>query len=279
MAFKSLMVHLDDGERSAERLEFAVRLAARFGGSLIGVYLVPTGELTPSVAALLPAETVRRRLADSGEAQRDAEALFRQAAAAGRIAHAEWRAPAGYAMDAAVAHARCADLAIIGQPDPDDGESGFARRLAEHVLLGGACPSVFVPYTGAGADVGTRVLVAWDGGREASRAVRDALPILETAREVVVVSLAREPADADAIALAQPRLAAYLHAHGIDATFKRFDGDPIQGGERLLSQAADLGSDLIVMGGYAHSRSRELILGGVTRTMFESMTVPVLMSH
>ncbi|HSQ80683.1 MAG TPA: universal stress protein [Casimicrobiaceae bacterium] len=279
MAFKSLMVHLDDGERSAERLDLAVRLASRFGGSLIGVYLVPTGELTPSVAALLPAETVRRRLADSGDAQRDAEALFRQVAAAGRVAHAEWRAPAGYAIDAAVAHARCADLAIIGQPDPDDGESSFARRLAEHVLLGAACPAVFVPYTGTGADVGTRVLVAWDGGREASRAVRDALPILETARDVVVVSLAREPADADAIALAQPRLAAYLHAHGIDATFKRFDGDPIQGGERLLSQAADLGSDLIVMGGYAHSRSRELILGGVTRTMFESMTVPVLMSH
>ncbi|HMA30759.1 MAG TPA: universal stress protein, partial [Casimicrobiaceae bacterium] len=140
-------------------------------------------------------------------------------------------------------------------------------------------PSVFVPYTGAGADLGSNVLVAWNGGREAARAVRDALPILETAKQVVVVSLAREPADAEAIAMAQPRLAVYLRAHGIEAGFKRFDGDPIEGGERLLSQAADLGSDLIVMGGYAHSRSRELILGGVTRTMFESMTVPVLMSH
>ncbi|MBU6484551.1 MAG: universal stress protein, partial [Betaproteobacteria bacterium] len=116
-------------------------------------------------------------------------------------------------------------------------------------------------------------------GREAARALHDALPFLETAGQVVVVSLARGRADADAIALAQPRLAAYLHAHGIDAQFKRFDGDQIEGGERLLSQAADLGSDLIVMGGYAHSRARELILGGVTRTILASMTVPVLMSH
>ncbi|MGE5087501.1 MAG: universal stress protein [Candidatus Levyibacteriota bacterium] len=279
MAFKSLMVHLDDSERSAQRLGLAVRMASRFGAGLIGVYLVPTSELTPTLAALLPDESVQRRLADSGEAQRNAEAVFREATGAGRIANAEWRAPAGYAMDAAVAHARCADLAIIGQPDPDHGESDFARRLAEHVLLGAGCPALFVPYTGADAGLGTRVLVAWDGGREASRAIRDALPILETAKQVDVVSLAREPADAEAIALAQPRLAGYLRAHGIDARFKRFDGDPIQGGERLLSQAADLGSDLIVMGGYAHSRSRELILGGVTRTMFESMTVPVLMSH
>ncbi|MGA8031570.1 MAG: universal stress protein [Casimicrobiaceae bacterium] len=279
MALKSLMVHLDDGAGSRQRLEVAARLATRFGANLVGVYLVPTGELTPSVAALLPADTVRRRLADSGEAQRQAEALFREVTGASGVANAEWRAPAGYAMDAAVAHARCVDLVVIGQPDPDGGESGFARRLAEHVLLEAGCPAVFVPYTGAGAEVGTKVLVAWNGGREAARAVRDALPILETAEQVVVVSLAREAADAEAIAMAQPRLATYLHAHGINAGFKRFDGDPIEGGERLLSQAADLGTDLIVMGGYAHSRSRELILGGVTRTMFESMTVPVLMSH
>ncbi len=279
MAFKSLMVHLDDGAGSAQRMDLAVRLASRFGAGLVGVYLVPTSELTPTVAALLPAESVRLRLAESGESQGRAEARFRQAAAAGRVGSIEWRAPAGFAMDAAAAQARCVDLAIIGQPDPDDGESGFARRLAEHVLLGGACPALFVPYAGAGADAGTRVLVAWDAGREAARALHDALPILETAKQVVVVSLARERADADAIALAQPRLAAYLHAHGIDAQFKRFDGDQIEGGERLLSQAADLGSDLIVMGGYAHSRARELILGGVTRTMFASMTVPVLMSH
>jgi nucleotide-binding universal stress UspA family protein len=279
MALKSLMVHVDDGAGSGRRIELAARLASRFGAGLIGVYLVPAGELTPSLAALLPAEAVKRRLAETGDAQHRAEALFRQVAAAGRVANVEWRAPSGFAMDAAVAHARCVDLAVIGQSDPDDGERGYAQRLAEHVLLGAACPAVFVPYADATADVGTRVLVAWDAGREAARAVRDALPILETAEKVVVVSLAREPADAEAMTLAQPRLAAYLHAHGIVAEFKRFEGDGIEGGERLLSQAADLGSNLIVMGGYAHSRSRELILGGVTRTMFASMTVPVLMSH
>ncbi len=279
MALKSLMVHVDDGAGSGPRIELAARLASRFGAGLIGVYLVPAGELTPSVAALLPADAVKRRLADTGEAQHRAEALFRQAAAAGRIANFEWRAPSGFAMDAAVAHARCVDLVVLGQPDPDHAERGYAQRLAEHVLLGAASPAVFVPYADAAVEMGTRVLVAWDAGREAARAVRDALPILESAEQVVVVSLAREPVDGEAMALAQPRLAAYLHAHGIDAKFKRFEGDNIEGGERLLSQAADLGSNLIVMGGYAHSRSRELILGGVTRTMFASMTVPVLMSH
>src|SRR5512135_1821995 len=141
MTFKSLMVHLDDGAGSSQRLELAARLARRFDASLVGVYLVPTGELTPSVAALLPAESVKRRLTDSGEAQRRAEGLFRDVTGASGVANAEWRAPAGYAMDAAVAHARCVDLVVIGQPDPDGGETGFSRRLAEHVLLGAGCPS------------------------------------------------------------------------------------------------------------------------------------------
>ena len=279
MTFRSMIVHLDDGPSCEARIEAAARMARRFGSRRAGVDLVSTAELAPSFAALLPPGAVARRLALAGEAQHRAEALFGRVAATLPAADVEFRAPAGDALDAALAHARCADLAILGQPDVEDESADFSRRLAEDVILGSGAPVLMVPYAAPAADPGSNVLIAWDGSREAARAVRDALPLLAAASRVTVVSAARNREGADAMAHAQARLGAYLAAHGIDAKLKPIEGSGSEAAERLLSQVADVGADLVVMGGYGHARAREFVLGGATRTMLESMTVPVLMSH
>ncbi|MBS0327665.1 MAG: universal stress protein [Proteobacteria bacterium] len=278
MNIKSIVVHVDDGVAVGDRVETAVRVAARFGSALTGVYLVATQEVTPTVAALLPPDAVSQRIAATGEAQERSEAAFRDGAT-GRVTAVEWRAPAGIAVEAAVANARYADLAILGQPQRDTDAFGFQQRVAESVLLQSGTPVLYIPYTGAPQSLGARVLVAWDGKRESARAIRDALPFLREASQVMIASYPRNTETADTLALAQPHLDAYLGRHGVRPVFRRHLGDDLEVGQRLLSQAADFGSDLLVMGGFAHSRAREWVLGGVTRTMLESMTLPVLMAR
>ena len=277
MSFRSMIVHIDDGEDAGRRIAMAARMARAFESRLAGVYLVPVAELTPSIAALLPPAVVEARLTASGEAQHRAQALFGREASALPSDAVEFRAPAGSALAAAVAHARCADLTVLGQPGGDD--VGFARRLAEQVLLGSGGPLLFVPRATAVATPGSNVLVAWDGGREAARAVRDALPLLTAAQRVTVFTAFESDKTEDALTQSHKRLGAWLTAHAIQPQFKRADGAGREAAERLLSQVSDAGADLVVMGGYAHPRAREYVLGSATRTMLESMTVPVLMSH
>ena len=279
MSFKTILVHADDNPQCKQRVDAAIRIALDFSAKLVGMYLVPTVEMTPSIAELLPADVLARRLHDTGEAQTRAEALFRQAAADAGLAAIDWRAPAGKPVIAAVAHARCADLAVIGQPNSDDRDFAFHEELAQTVALSAGRPTLIMPYIAPLASFGQSILVAWDGGREAARAVGDALPLLARARRVTVMSIDTEAKDRVADGSATSRLADYLHSHGIDARVDRSNITDISVGEQLLSRAADLGIDLFVMGAYAHTRLRELVLGGVTRTMLRSMTAPVLMSH
>ena len=276
MSLKTILVHVDDSERSDARLAVAGRIAAGFGAQLVGVYLVPDNPLSPSVAALLPQDVVDATLREAGDAQRAAEQRFRRAAGGDT---GEWRAPAGPPLDAAVAHARCGDLFVMGQAEPGDPDRRFGDDLITTTVLSSGRPVLIVPYTGAPAALGTHVLVAWDGGREASRAVADALPFIERARLVTVMAARASDDDRALDDAALARLASYLRAHGVTAGISVEGSSEVGTGERLLSRAADVGADLVVMGGYAHARLRSLVLGGVTRTMLDAMTVPVLMSH
>lgn len=278
MTFHAIVVHLDDSAVCDLRLQVAVRAARHFGSALAGVYLVPTAEVTPSVAALLPPSVVEQRLLESGEAQHKAELHFRRSAATPDF-ELDFRAPAGDPIDAATAHARCADLTVVGQPDPDDRNAFFGRRLAEHVLLESGAPMLMVPYTGASSDLGRNVMIAWDGGREAARTVRDALPILAEATAVTVVRVT--PANREGVyePLSRATLDAYLSTHRIHARFSELEGAADEVAERVLSEVANAGADLLVMGGYGHARAREMALGGTTRSIFGMMTVPVFMSH
>jgi nucleotide-binding universal stress UspA family protein len=171
-------------------------------------------------------------------------------------------------------HARYSDLVVLGQPE--HGEE-LEDHIAEDVVLSSGRPALVVPYIGAGKTIGERVMVAWDAGREAARAVHDALPVLERAKSVVILVI--NPRRGNHGAEPGADIALHLARHGIKVQTHNTEVKDLSVADALLSRLADQGIDLLVMGAYGHSRLREMVLGGVTREVFQQMTVPVLMSH
>lgn len=192
---------------------------------------------------------------------------------------AEWRElPEGPEADPAL-HARYADFAILGQLDPESGESDAVRPRPEQVTLASGRPILIVPYAGNFPSVGQRVLIGWNATREAARAVNDAMPLLTGAEIVTVLTIDPREGPRAHGELPGADISLHLARHGVKAEIERTVSADLPVGEVLLSRAADLGADLLVMGAYGHSRARELLLGGATHTLLRSMTVPVLMSH
>jgi nucleotide-binding universal stress UspA family protein len=278
MTIKAILVHIDDRSGCEQRIELAARIAARFASRLDGMYLVPASHAFQDDDRLLPPVEVAKRMSEK-EARQHGEALFRKIAASAALADVGFQVVDGGAIDAGIPEIRCSDLTIIGQPAPESDTAGVSRRLAENAVIGGGAPILLVPCKGVPVDSLSQVIIAWDGGREAARSVRDALPLMQRADRVTVVSWVDRHDMAQDGTRSHARLGAYLLAHGIEAQFKRLHAATAEIGERLLSQAADIGADLIVMGGYGHARLRELVLGGTTQQVLEAMTVPVLMSH
>ena len=171
--------------------------------------------------------------------------------------------------------ARCFDLAIVGQAKPEP--SAAEEKIAESALFGSGRPVIFVPYIQKAPLKLDRVMVCWDGSRPAVRAIADAMPLLERAGNVEVVIVANERGKREEIDGAD--MGQHLARHGLNVEVQRITRDDTDVADTLLSHAADAGTDFIVMGGYGHSRLREFVFGGVTRSMLRSMTVPVLMSH
>jgi len=279
MDYRSLLVHIDDSDQSDQRLDVAARLARRFDAEIAGAYLVPTRELTPFTSAMLPDSLVQHRLHESGDAQARAEVRFRTAAEREGLVDLDWSAPAGPPIDAAISHARYSDIAILGQPQPADAHAAFASDLVRSVLMASGRPVLIVPHFGEFASIGETVVIAWKEARESARAVADALPFLQRARKVVVVSISAPHDQSVRETLSDAGIAAFLARHGIAAEVRHEVAEDIDAGNLLLSRTADLEADLIVMGAYSRPRLSEFVLGGVTRVMLQAMTVPVLMSH
>ena len=285
MALRDLLLHVDGTRASAAREDAALALAAAHEAHLVALYCI--GDIPVEGWAEWPAEVIDRHESEAGQRAREVLDRFaRKAERAGvgfetRTAHA----PANRISEALVLHARYADLVIVGQRDPDEWQAGDAPMI-EHVLLSCGRPVLVIPYIGApgqgregGARFGHEVMVAWDAGRESTRAVNDALPILERAQRVQV--LAVNPRKGDLHHGDEPGadIALHLSRHGIDVEAQAVEARDLGTADTILSRLSDRGSDLLVMGGYGHSRLREIVLGGVTRRILEHMTVPVLMSH
>jgi nucleotide-binding universal stress UspA family protein len=207
-------------------------------------------------------------------------ARFRTAAERGGIAYGT---RTDRALDKTLArvvsmHARYTDLLVLGQVDPDE-PPYVGRDLPEQVVLASGRPVLVVPHDWAARLLGERVLIAWDASREAARAVSDALPLLQRAEAVLVVSVNPKSTPLGHGELPGADIALHLARHNVEVDVQSVETDRMEVGEALLSFAADRGCDLLVMGAYAHSRVRELVLGGATRTILKSMTLPVLMAH
>jgi nucleotide-binding universal stress UspA family protein len=171
--------------------------------------------------------------------------------------------------------ARRFDLSIVGQAEPD--KSAVEEVIAEAALFESGRPVVVVPYIQKEPFKLDQVMVCWDGSRAAARAIGDAVPLLKQSKRVEIVIVANERGKEDEIAGAD--LGEHLARHDLNVEVKRTILGDIDVADILLSHAADSGADFMVMGGYGHSRLREFVLGGVTRSIFRTMTVPVLMSH
>ncbi|CAN7345021.1 universal stress protein [Rhizobacter sp. LjRoot28] len=280
MPSPTLLLHLDDGPTCEQRTALAIDLARRHGAHLTA--LAATGSIPISAVAgpgLLGVDTLTPALAHLRlQAARRAAAFREQARAAGLEACEVLIDEDGDA-EALVRLSRSADLLVVGQADPADRNAGSNRRMVEDVVLQSARPVLLIPFAGRFDRVGADVLVAWDDRREAARAIADALPLLRESQRVRIVRCAT-PLD-DGSESARESLAAlqrWLGRHGVAASAHTITTD-VDPGNALLSRAAEWGCDLVVMGAYGHARWAERILGGVTRTMLETMTVPVLMSR
>ncbi|WP_116137713.1 universal stress protein [Trinickia diaoshuihuensis] len=279
MSYKSLLVHLDTSQAAARRLEFAFRLARRFDARLSAILTLTQPESGSFYVMAGSAEFLAEHERINREQRQLLERAFNAEAARTGVP-VDWRVTTAYANEVVPAAARFADLVIAGQFDPNDPESLVANQFLEHLILDAGRPVLVVPYVGTFATIGTRVVIAWDQSREAARAVADALPIVRTAKQTTIVTLGAEGGEPPESRLPGADIAAVVTRHGATVTVDELPAVPAAAvGDTLLSHAADLGADLIVMGCYGHARWRELVLGGASRTVLKSMTVPVLMSH
>jgi nucleotide-binding universal stress UspA family protein len=281
MSYKDLLVVLDHEAAARGRIDLAATLAERFEAHLVGLYLLPIPESPRHFGYYDPAlldpffREVRERAQATAEEVREG---FEHVTAL-RGLSAEWRLlPEGPEADPAL-HARYADLTILGQLDPDRGEADILWPRPEQVTLASGRPILVVPYAGRFESVGRHVLIGWNATREAARAVNDAMPLLAAAEVVTVLTIDPREGPRGHGEVPGADISLHLARHGVKAAIERTVSADLPVGEVLLSRAADLGVDLLVMGAYGHSRARELLLGGATRTLLRSMTVPVLMSH
>lgn len=276
MSYKTILVHIDPGKRCSARVDVAIRLAQQHDAHLVALHAIAPFEPPGYVMAEMgPAIIEGHRAVVANELARTEVAFNKQVVAAG-LRNVEWRSAVDDLVDAMTLHARYADLVVIGQADVSENAhvpAGFPERL----VLAAGRPVLILPTVGSFATIGKRILIAWNTSREATRAVIDAIPLLQRADTVHVMAVNPRAGDHGTVPGADIGL--YLARHGVRVEVKADHGAEIDVGNELLSRAADLDADLIVMGGYGHSRLKEWVLGGVTRTILESMTAPVLMSH
>ncbi|MCX7891516.1 MAG: universal stress protein [Burkholderiales bacterium] len=273
MSYKTILVHVDRSPQAAARIAVGRRLAERFDAHLVGLYAAPLAPLPGyalAVGGLALGEHQRAQAAAEAAAARDG---FLAIAGAART---EWREAGDDPARTLPLHARYADLVVLGQPAAPAAH-GVGREFAARVLLTCGRPVLFVPFAGEFPTLGERVLLSWNASREATNAATCALPFLERASRVAVATF--NPAAPAHGAVPGADVATWLARHGVRVEVTEEHAADRDIGGHLLSLAADLGADLLVMGGYGHSRLAELVLGGVTRTVLESMTLPVLMAH
>lgn len=281
MPIADILVLLDGTPAAMQRLDIACAMAAEQAAHVVGLRCV---DPLPRVmlhadpgAGFLMADLLTKLRADALAQAGVLEAAFRHATDKAGVA-AEWRLIEGAALDHVAIHARYADIVLLGQPDPAQGGPGM-DALIEEALFNGGRPMLVIPHACAVTRVGRRVLLGWNASREATRAAHDAVPLLQRA-ETVMVFAANPRAGVTGLGdMPGADIARHLARHSVPVEVRQGHSDDLSGGEMLLNEAANMGADMIVMGGYGHSRWREMVLGGVTRTLLRQMTVPVLMSH
>ena len=281
MNYSSILVPLDGQPECVARTACVVALAKTMGSHVTGVAPTDVMDLRTSLrvastAASLPALGREVLFEEASRAALAFDLACELAGVSSRKALVE----EGDMSNALRRRGRVNDLVVVTQVDPRArAGQAFGNTEIEAVLLASARPVIVLPYANAAKTLGTRVLVAWDDSHAAARAVADALPLLRRAQSVQVMQFNQPtPSDEGGLSVDLASVAEWLARHGVIAR-TQVETTTIPVAETLLSRVADQGCDLIVMGAFGHARWRERILGGTTRGVLASMTVPVLMSH
>jgi nucleotide-binding universal stress UspA family protein len=273
---KDIVVNLGLGARDPAG-DYAISVAEAFEGHLLGIAVSYEPVIPGTVMGGIPPEIIEVQRSESQKKARAAISRFEQATKRAGLS-AETRilntSIAG-AADQLGRIGRRFDLIVVGQPEREN--STPDQVVDEGVLFESGRPVIFVPFIQKGGMTLGRIMICWDGSRAAARAVADALPLLKKAEQVEVVIVSAKPTKTDEVPGAD--LGQHLARHGLRVDIKHITSPDIDVPSTILSYAADSSADMIVMGGYGHSRLREFVLGGVTRGLLESMTVPILMSH
>jgi nucleotide-binding universal stress UspA family protein len=279
MSYQSILVHVDSSPDCTNRVELAALLAQRFGAHLTGLFTawLPTFEVS---MAAVPVYDVTGTAQEYAENCADkAKETFDKVVRVIGVDQAEWRQSIGRPIEVLCLNARYHDLVILGQHNPEQSIDNLPKDFVPQVVLGAGRPVLVVPYAGRFADVGQHALVGWDAGREAARVLTDALPLLKRAKKTTLQTFNSRQMFSKQGELPGGDISLYLARHQVSVELLGNIEGVMDVGAQLLSTVADVDADMLVMGAYGHSRLIELALGGATKTVLESMTVPVLMAH
>lgn len=280
MGYKTILAVLDTPKNAQQITDFSISLAEQFQSHVIGLHAEALATV-PLVAPMeIPDPSTVQALQDMAHAETlDVEKIFRERATRNGTSH-EWRSfvsSAGYSASSLVDSARNVDLVIAAQ-----GENTVlseSRAELENFLFESGRPVLLVPYILKEPKPIKRALVAWNGSREAARATFDALPFLKAAEAVEVFSVDPAETRTQSSAMAGAEIAATLARHGVNVTVVRQESDHLPASAAIENRLSDSSIDLLVMGAYSHKRWWEMLFGGVTRTVLESMTALTLLSR
>lgn len=278
MALRDILVHMDDHESCKARLAAAVGIATKHNAHLTGLFVMPSAAIPGYMDVQIPLDLIQMHEDRMKEIAQSVEKLFEQATQSSDLS-SEWRCLQGYAPDIIADHGHYSDLIVIGQHDPAVNLGARNDEIPDHVVLSSGRPVLIVPNNFSGGEIGNRVLVGWDRGQMATRALHDALPVLQKADAVSIMMVNPKPRPGDSGHSPGADVARHLARHGVSVEADHIVNEKISICDQLLSRAADMGADLIVSGAYGHSRWREIMLGGVTRELLDTMPYPLLMSH
>ena len=279
MQFKDILVYLDQGESNAERIDSALAIAKAHDATLTGVAVdaLPQSSILRKLGVSEGDAVIEKTRADAQSTLEEFRDLAETAGIHTRtniIEGADGRAPEKLSR-----LARIHDVSILRQANPDREHAAFVAELSEEVMFSSGRPVIFMPYIGAHEIPFAKGLIAWDGSKAATRAVHDALPLLETLKATVILVV--DPENIEHYQKTKPGegLSRHLEAHGITNSVMRVPKGDISTSSVIMNELSNSRADVLIMGAYGTPKLREVILGGVTRTVLESMTVPVFMSH
>ncbi|MEP9378877.1 universal stress protein [Aquabacter sp. CN5-332] len=274
---RDILVNLTQGAENDTAATFAASLAATFSAHLTGLAVTYEIDVPPFYMGAVPTDFLETQMQENEAAAAKATERFAHLAAHAGVAYdvRTLNASLGVAANNLAQMARLFDLTVVAQPDPD--RPGPEEVIAETVLLDSGRAVLLVPYVQKASYGGGRAVVAWDGSRAAARALAEGLPLLHRSEVVEVLRVLRG-SEAD---VSGDDVVRHLARHGLSARTRTLHLGPGETSvaQAILNEVSDQGADLVVMGGYGHSRLRELVLGGVTREILAAMTVPVLMAH